>query len=251
MRMKKAGPRRSPLLKRLRSVYLPNELTRQQTTGHKQRTRAKRNQRCTTRRGKRTTSSSRRRAAATATTSGRGRGRGRSAFTTATTTGSSARSGVDVHVLASGDAANARQHLILANAKLLRDASEILLVVGVVLAGRSGLDLVTVHVLDATTDGSRLGESRGGGGQDHGHNRGQQHYLPQTDSPFSTLSHSLKTSHAPLYALPPIRRPDLCLPDLRARAYTILTFLHTISRTLRPVYRERDERERRSVHCMR
>src|SRR5918994_1097552 len=177
MRMKKAGPRRSPLLKRLRSVYLPNDPACQQTTGHKQRSRAKRNQRCTTRRGKRTTSSSRRRAATTATTCGSSAssGRGRSAFTSR----SSAISGVDVHVLASGDAVETRQHLVLANAKLLRDASELLLVVGVVLTGRSGLDLVTVHVLDATTNGSRLGESRGGGGQDHGHNRGQQHYLPQ------------------------------------------------------------------------
>ena len=67
---------------------------------------------------------------------------------------------VDVHILASSDAVETREHLVLADAELLRDAREILLVVGVVLAGRSGLDLVAVHVLDAATDGSRLGESR-------------------------------------------------------------------------------------------
>ena len=56
------------------------------------------------------------------------------------------------------------EHLVLVDTQLLRDAGEILLVVGVVLAGRRGLDLVAVHVLDAATDGGRLGESRGGGG---------------------------------------------------------------------------------------
>ena len=95
---------------------------------------------------------------------------------------SSASSGVNVHVTASSDAVETREHLVLANAKLLRDARKHLLVIGVVLASGSGLDLVTVHVLDAATDGARLGESRSGGGQNHGHNRGQQHYLPHLNS---------------------------------------------------------------------
>jgi hypothetical protein len=181
----KAGPRRSPLLKRLRSVYLPNDPARQKATGHKQSTRAKRYQRGTTRLRQRTASCSSRRSGATATAATAataatsGCGRSRTSGPTSSGRTSSASSGVDVHVLTSGDAIETREYLVLADAKLLRDASEILLVIGVVLAGRSGLDLVTVHVLDAATDGSRLGESRSGGGQNHGHNRGQQHYFPQ------------------------------------------------------------------------
>ena len=42
---------------------------------------------------------------------------------------------------------------------------------GVVLTRGRSLDLVTVHVLDAATNGRRLRESRGGGGQNHGHDR--------------------------------------------------------------------------------
>jgi hypothetical protein len=160
---------------------LPNDPARQQTTSHKQRTRAKRYQRSTTRGRQLTTSSCRSGASsssgaattatATTTSSGRSSSATTSSSSASSTSSSSASSGVDVHVLTSSDAVETRKHLVLADTELLRNASEVLLVIGVVLASHSGLDLVTVDVLDAATDGSRLGEGRGGGGQDHGHNR--------------------------------------------------------------------------------
>src|SRR5687767_7251236 len=109
----KAGPRRDPLSKRWCSAYLPNDPAGQEPTGHQQRTRAKREQRGTTRVGKLAARSSRGGAAAattaTATATGRSRGRGRGLLVG----NNGSISGVDVDVLASGDAVEAREHLVL------------------------------------------------------------------------------------------------------------------------------------------
>src|SRR5215210_622300 len=183
-RSRRARKKRAPEGARLRDaspVYLPNDPAGQKTTAHQQGTCTQREQRGTTRGGKRAARSSRSGAASSSTTTAAA---SRSGATTAGRSGrrnahrSRSRAATDVNVAARSDALEAGEHLVLADAQILRDASEILLVPDVVLAGGRCLDLVAVHVLDAATDGGGLGESRGCGGQDHGHNRGQQHYLP-------------------------------------------------------------------------
>src|SRR5215212_8759388 len=140
---------RAYLLPYYRTTVLPNDPASQQATGQEQGARTDREYWSTT----------------------RGRERGGSSR--------SGSGGVNVHVAASSDAAEARAHLVLLDAQILRDTGEVLLVPDVVLAGRSGLDLVAVHVLDAATHGVGLGESRGGGGHDHGQQCHQQCYFPQ------------------------------------------------------------------------
>src|SRR5215212_5674046 len=166
---------RAYLLPYYRTTLLPNDPASQQTTGHQQGSRTQRQQRSTTRGGKRATRSSRCGATAAASTSGAAAATGCSGATAATTTGRSRsdhgrrRSGAaatDVDVPTGSDALEARAHLVLVDAQILRDTGEILLVVAVVLSGGSGLDLVAVHVLDAATHGvgaacGRAGRSAG------------------------------------------------------------------------------------------
>src|SRR5215212_4100097 len=166
---------RAYLLPYYRTTLLPNDPASQQTTGHQQGSRTQRQQRGTARGGKRATRSSRcgATAAAAARRSGAAATATRRSRAAATTTGRSGhghrRSGAaatDVDVPTGSDALEARAHLVLVDAQILRDTGEILLVVAVVLSGGSGLDLVAVHVLDAATHGvgaacGRAGRSAG------------------------------------------------------------------------------------------
>src|SRR5215208_4960348 len=154
---------RTTVLPYYRTTVLPNDPASQQTTGHQQGSRTQRQQRGTARGGKRATRSSR--CGATAAAAARRSGAaaaaatGRSGATAATGRSRSdhgrrrSRSVIDVDVPTGSDALEARAHLVLADAQILRDTGEILLVVAVVLSGGSGLDLVAVHVLDAATHG--------------------------------------------------------------------------------------------------
>src|SRR5919107_1754506 len=175
---KKAGPRRDPpshtahlaavLAAVVRQVVLPNDPAGQKTTGHKQCTRAKRDQRSATRARERATG---RRCSRSATTGGR-------AATAAATAATAALGGrgagallglrgavviaayVDGAVLERRSRAEARQHLLLIDAQALGSASNrtsalTLLVLGV----HGSLDLITRVLQDRNVPaGRRLGE---------------------------------------------------------------------------------------------
>ena len=110
---RKSGSSKGPALTKRSSDYLPKDPARQQTTGHKQDTRAERQERGATRVGKLAARGSRSGAVVIlSTTSRSGCGRSRRSG-----------SGVDVHIAASSDALKAREHLVLVDAELLREAS--------------------------------------------------------------------------------------------------------------------------------
>src|SRR5215217_7618049 len=161
-RSRRALKRRAPEGARLhdaRPVYLPNDPAGQKSTAHQQGTRTQREQRGTARGGKRAARSSRSGAATTAASRS-----GASAPATAGRSGHGDRRSrsraADVDVPTGSDAAEARAHLVLVDVQILRDASEVLLVQGVVLAGCRCLDLVAVRDRDATADpGSARGRA--------------------------------------------------------------------------------------------
>jgi hypothetical protein len=146
------------------SGYLPNDPARQQTTGHKQHTSAKRDQRRTTRGWERASS------------------RSRSSSATAAATGSRSRSGtaaatahvdVDRAVLKRSGLAEARQHLLLVDAKALGSpSSRTGALTGLVLRFHGSLDLVTRVLQDRNIPTSRrLAEGRGRGCKHHRQHR--------------------------------------------------------------------------------
>ena len=95
------------------SDYLPKDPARQQTTSNKHDTHAEREERGATRVGKLAARGSRSGAVVIlSATSRSGRGRSRRSG-----------SGVDVHIAASSDALKAREHLVLVDAELLREAA--------------------------------------------------------------------------------------------------------------------------------
>src|SRR5215211_5680307 len=125
------------LLKAL-SGYLPNDPARQKTTSNQQYTSTKRysaGNRDATRARQRRSRSTGRRCSSRCRRSSRG----------------SRRSSVDVDVTTSSYALEASEHLVLADTQLLGNGAEVVRIRVLVLPDRS-LDLVAVHILDATSD---------------------------------------------------------------------------------------------------
>src|SRR5215211_5233663 len=141
--IRRAGPSEGPAPKEV-SYYLPNDPARQKTTGNQQHTSTKRY-----RAGYRNATRARQRRSRTAATARSRRRRSRSR----------SRSSVDVDVTTGSYALEASEHLVLADTQLLGNGAEVIRISILVLSERS-LDLVTVHILDATSD-RRLGEGRG------------------------------------------------------------------------------------------
>src|SRR5215211_5062466 len=126
-------------------------------------------------------------------------------------------SGVDVDVTTGSHALEAGEHLVLADTQLLGYRAEVIRR-GILVLPDGSLDLVAVHVLDATSDG-RLGEGRGGSSQHHSQHRRQQHYLPQLHyllvnafryTPWKTVSFFCALYVHLLFSARPT--PLLCLP---------------------------------------
>src|SRR5215211_7399282 len=177
-------------------LALPNDPAGQQATAYQQDTGTKRYSA-----GNRNATRARERRRRT----GAGAGAGASSRLLSILCRSSRSSGVDVDVTTGGYALEAGEHLVLADTQLLGYRAEVFRISALVLSECS-LDLVAVHVLDATSDG-RLGEGRGGSSQHHSQHRRQQHCFPQLDPLLTrflfrkTFFHQFVTESTPVTAL--------------------------------------------------